>query len=516
MFRRTVVGVLFLALVACSSGSSERDVGFPDAREMERSDGGGEELIDGSVIPPADSGLRDSGVHVTLIPPDPRTLAPPLAAGIVPFFQQIAFLIGPVQVDVVPGAITPARAAVVRGVVRERGGGPLSGVEVRVDRAPELGRTWTRADGGFDLVVNGGGLVTLRYSLPNYLPVVRRISTTWADFAHADDVTLVPLDPAVTRIELGAMTTAAVAPGRAMTDERGARRASLIFAPGTRATLHMPDGTTRPLSAISVRSTEYTVGPDGPAAMPAPLPLATGYTYAVELSVDEAVAAGAGRVEFSTPVAVYLDDFVGIPTGEIVPVGYYDNEKGAWIGSPNGRVVTFIRVDGELATLDLDGDQAPDDDAAHVALGISAAERRALAIDRPAGARLWRAPVPHFSAWDFNYASAPIYDDNFRDVEIEENNSPNPCEKGGSILECQTRAVGQRVGVPGTPLMLEYRSRRTPAARQSSISFAATKSGRSVSPNLVAVHIDVTIAGQKMSTSYAPAAGVLGDTARSG
>ena len=42
----------------------------------------------------------------------------------------------------------------------------LSGVTVSVLNHPEYGQTLTRADGWFDLVVNGGGLMTLNYQTP--------------------------------------------------------------------------------------------------------------------------------------------------------------------------------------------------------------------------------------------------------------------------------------------------------------------------------------------------------------
>jgi hypothetical protein len=53
---------------------------------------------------------------------------------------------------------------------------------------------------------------------------------------------------------------------------------------------------------LSVRATEYTVSESGPDAMPPTLPPTSGYTYAAELSVDEAIAAGATSVEFMQPL----------------------------------------------------------------------------------------------------------------------------------------------------------------------------------------------------------------------
>jgi len=46
--------------------------------------------------------------------------------------------------------------------------------------------------------------------------------------------------------------------------------------------------------------------------MPAALPPTSGYTYAVELSVDQALAAGATGVHFNKPLPFYVDNFLGI------------------------------------------------------------------------------------------------------------------------------------------------------------------------------------------------------------
>ncbi|MBK8127189.1 MAG: hypothetical protein IPK56_10920 [Elusimicrobia bacterium] len=73
--------------------------------------------------------------------------------------------------------------------------------------------------------------------------------------------------------------------------------------------------------------------------MPGELPRPRGYTYAAELSADEA---GTSNVEFTQPVYVYVDNFLNFPIGETVPSGYYDREKGAWVASDNGRIVKVL------------------------------------------------------------------------------------------------------------------------------------------------------------------------------
>jgi hypothetical protein len=86
-----------------------------------------------------------------------------------------------------------------------------------------------------------------------------------------------------------------VVQGSTVADVDGTRQATLLISLRTGAEMVMPDGTREPLTTMRVRATEYTVGALGPAAMPAPLPPASGYTYAVEFSVDEALAAGVRR-----------------------------------------------------------------------------------------------------------------------------------------------------------------------------------------------------------------------------
>ena len=138
-----------------------------------------------------------------------------------------------------------------------------------------------------------------------------------------DDVVMIPLDAAVTAIDLSAATPIQVARGGVVTDKDGTRRATMFFAQGTTATI---GGV--PVTSLSIRATEYTVGPTGPKAMPGQLPPASGYTYAVELSADEAQGQ---NVQFSKPVVTYVENFLNFPVGGIVPVGFYDRARAAWV-----------------------------------------------------------------------------------------------------------------------------------------------------------------------------------------
>ena len=175
-----------------------------------------------------------------------------------------------------------------------------------------------------------------------------------------------------------------------MTDADGSRQATLLFPPGTQAQMVLPNGSTQPMTTLNVRATEYTVGANGPNAMPGALPPSSGYTYAVELSADEAIAAGATSVRFNQPVPFYVQNFVRFPVGSLVPTGFYDRGTGLWVASDNGRVIKVISIAGGLADLDLDGNGTIDDATALAALGITDAERQRLASLYTPGQELWR------------------------------------------------------------------------------------------------------------------------------
>lgn len=103
---------------------------------------------------------------------------------------------------------------------------------------------------------------------------------------------MIPVDSQVTAINLQAAIPMQAARGNVVTDSDGTRQATILFTQGTQAEMVLADGSTQPLTSLHVRATEYTVGANGLNTMPGALPPNSGYTYAVELSVDEAIAAG--------------------------------------------------------------------------------------------------------------------------------------------------------------------------------------------------------------------------------
>ena len=409
----------------------------------------------------------------------------------------------PAQTGVLQGAIDSRRAAVLRGRVTGRDGAPLPGVTISVLDHPEYGETQSRSDGLLDIAVNGGARLTVCYALAGYLPAQRSVQAPWRDYAWLPPAALIPLDAQVTRVDLSAAAPMQAARGSLVRDEAGQRQATLLFAQGTAAELVLPGGGTQPLNTLSVRATEFTVGAGGPAAMPGELPTSSGYTYAVELSVDEALAAGATDIRFSRPVFNYVENFLNFPTGSPVPTGYYDRTKGMWVASDNGRVIAVLGEAGGLATLDVDGSGQPASSQALAALGINDAERRQLAgLYRP-GQSLWRVPITHFTPWDHNWPYGPPADAQppNQPPPRPDRHEPDPCEQNGSIVECQNQVLGERIPLAGTPYSLNYRSNRV-TGRVAARTLEVPLSGASIPASLARIELEITVAGQQVIRSF--------------
>jgi RHS repeat-associated protein len=498
-------GALLASISACSGGGPSgppMGTGADAAADAARDGAGG-----GS--PDAQAG--DAGADATT-PGGPTLVAPPLDPSVsTTVATGTSFLYtGPhaIQTGVAPGAIVPVQAAVIRGRVLDASASPLPGVAVTVAHHAELGQTVTRADGFFDLAVNGGGPLTVDFGKPGLLHAQRQVDVPWQDFVVVPDVVLLAPDAQVTAIDMTASGAGMqVARGSMINDGDGQRQATVLFPAGTQSMMTMPDGTSSALATAHVRATEVTVGPNGPAAMPGTLPPSSAYTYAVDLAVDEATAAGASRVTFSQPVAFYLENFLGFATGGAVPVGYYDNDTMAWVASPDGLVVAVLDVTGGLATLDIDGSGQPAATADLATLGISDAERQQLASLYPPGQTLWRVPISHFTEWDCNWPAVPQFPDSPYpdppDPPLPPPSDPN-CT-GGSIIECQTQALGERVAITGTPFTLNYRSSRM-AGNRVPDQLIIPLSGDTVSANLKRIDLQIFVAGREFESSFPPTA----------
>lgn len=444
--------------------------------------------------------------------PNPADVSPALEpSGVETFYERNRFLFEadtPLVINADPDAVDPEEAAIVRGEVYDRNGQPLAGATIEIHGQSELGQTQSRADGGFDIMVNGGRTVTVAFSLDGYLPVQRTIQPPTQDYFVMEEVCLTPLDEAVTTIEAGS-SDVQVAEGSVVTDADGTRQACLMFEPGTNAQMVMENGETQPLSTMNVRATEYTVGEDGPLAMPAELPANVGYTYCVEFSVDEAMQAGAASVAFDQPVAFYLENFLDFPAGGVVPMGFYDRQQATWTASRNGRVITFLGSDDAgLALLDLSGNGEADSVEELLAAGITEDERRRLAGMYSEGQSLWRVEVEHFTPWDCNWPYGPPEDSEppplDLDLDDEEQPDEEECENAGSIIDPFRMTLEERIELAGSDMDLYYNS-ETMAGRNTSNAATIRISSDTVPASLLGIRLELSIAGQRIVETFSPA-----------
>ncbi|MBI3205013.1 MAG: hypothetical protein HYZ29_25980, partial [Myxococcales bacterium] len=398
----------------------------------------------------------------------------------------------PIQTGVVPGAIDSERASVLFGRVKDRTGAPVVGVNVEVLGHAELGKTSTDATGRFYLVVNGGGRVVVDYSKAGFLPAQRGVAATWQEYVPVPDVVLVaPAAPmtspsgAVTTLVLGAPAAQALV-GPTETDQDGSRRAVLIAPAGLAATIN---GVPAP-AALTLRATEYSVGSAGPGAMPAELPPNSAYTYAVELTADEAAGA---RLDFDQPVAFYVDGFLpGFVPGMTVPVGSYDRGRGLWVPEDSGLVVKIVSETAGLADLDTGG----------VPLPISSEERAVLAQLYEPPKLVWRFTTRHFSTWDCNWPFGPPPDAEPSPGPDPDPDDPlrDPCEKTGSVIECQNQTLGERIPIAGTPFWLHYRSDRVPGRAAARRLVVPIHQG-TLPASLERIEVRLTVSGKEYSAT---------------
>ena len=403
----------------------------------------------------------------------------------------------PIQTGVTANTIDVQHVAVLRGKVLLRSGAPLPAVRITILNHPEFGETLSRADGMFDMAVNGGGLLTVNYVKPGYLPAQRAADTPWEDFVELPDVVLIQSDPNVTTIDLTANIPIQVAQGSVISDTRGMRQQTLLFPQGTTASITLANGTTQVLTTLSIRSTEFTVGDSGPSAMPADLPPASGYTYAVDFSIDEATAVGATGTTFSPGVISYNENFLNFPAGLSIPVGAYDSKKAVWVPSDNGLVVKILSITNSKVDLDVDGTGVAATPAQLTGLGVTDAERTTLATLYAAGTSLWRVPVSHFSSWDSNWGIG-VPDGSGPPPDPGPPPQPPDCKDnqgGGSTILCQQQIIGEAINLVGAPFGLHYSSDRVPGYQVAN-ELVIPLSGPNAPAPLDRIDLEISIAGK--------------------
>ncbi len=447
-----------------------------------------------------------SGQCKSLLPPDPAEVAPALPVGRVSLLDRVRFMYEgtePIQTDVAPGVISNRSVAVLSGRVLDANGGPLPQVTVSVQGHPEYGKTLSRIDGEYDLVVNGGGLLTLRFTRSGAVEAQRTVRAPWQDYEALDDVALSARDGAMTPAAFPS-STAWVHSGSVTQDVRGTRRARLFVAASTSAMLRHADGSEAVASLLSLRASELGVGTSGPTGLPALLPETASPLYALELSADEAEAAQAAGVELSRAASVYVENFLHLRVGTALPVGTYDRAIATWVGGADGRVLRVLETNASLAKLDVDGSgttataQALDD------LGISVEELGAIAQLYAPGDSFFRLTVRRlaplgvglpFGVSEGSGGVAPSLPGQL--WPLDDRTLPT-----APVLD---HVLSQRLPLVGTPFTLTYRSDRVLGdKRGQKLSIDAT--GPSVGNGVLGGLVDMRIAGQRHIFSVPPAA----------
>jgi YD repeat-containing protein len=462
------------------------------------------QLLPGGTVCGAYRECNASGQCLSLLPPDPAEVAPALQVGSVSFLDRVRFLFEGdprIQTGVTANVIVGRSAAVVRGRVLGPDGLPLPKVTVSVQGHPEYGQTLSRLDGGYDLVVNGGGRLTLNYAREDVLAAQRGVAVPWQDYASLEDVGLVSRDGAVTHLSL---------PGSApvlhhaseSSDARGTRSARVFVPSGTSALMFLGNGSATPVSQLALRASEVGAGPAGSRSSIAELPETAVPVYSLELSADEADAAHAVRIQLSQSASVYVDNFPGLPVGTALPLGAYARDRATWVGAPNGRVLALVGESGGFADLDIDGSGTPASVASLEALGIDAEEQVAIAQSYDLGDEFFRLPVSGLGVFG---VSLPF--------SVDEGTGGTDPKAPGQLAPLddatlpappgETQVLAQTLPLAGTPFTLNYRSSRVLGDHRGQ-QLAIPATGTAVGSTLVASLVDVRIAGQRHAVTLPP------------
>jgi RHS repeat-associated protein len=351
------------------------------------------------------------------------------------------------------------RFSLITGRVRSIDDTPISNVSVTLHSHPEYGTVSTDAQGRFSLPVEGGTTLTVVYQKNGFITAHRKVYVPWNNIAIAETIRMIAEDPISTTVIFdGNPDTVVTHQSTEVTDEFGSRSCSMVFTGDNHAYLVDENGNdVQELTTITTRATEYTT----PESMPAVLPPTSAYTYCVELSVD-----GAERVRFEKPVITWVDNFLGFDVGEIVPVGYYDRDRGFWIPSDNGVVVKLLDTDtdGIVDALDADGDNQPDDLNSDGSCNDEVTGLGDAGIYQP-DSTYWRVAVTHFTPgdcnWPFRYPEDAIYPNPENEPDDEQPENFEIClTGGGSSVEDRSRIFHENIPIPGTDMALHYTSNR--------------------------------------------------------
>jgi RHS repeat-associated protein len=411
-----------------------------------------------------------------------------------------------IPLDATIDAYDPRRFSLVTGLVHDLDGLPIADVSIAIHDHPEYGTSNTDGEGKFSIPVEGGGTITLVYQKEGLITAHRKVHVPWNDITIAETIQMVEEDSAATTILFdGNPGTVFTHQSTEVSDEFGTRSCTMVFTGDNQAYEVDDKGTViRELGEITTRATEFTT----PDSMPAVLPPTSAYTYCAELSVD-----GAERVRFAQSVVMYVENFLGFAVGEVVPVGYYDRDKGVWVPSDNGVVVRILDtdLDGVVDALDADGDGTPDDvdndgSLSDEVMGLEDSVRY------PPGSTFWRVEVDHFSPWDHNWppvlaSEATASNAKKAPTANQQKEEGKDCKnKKNSFVEERSGIFHEDIPIPGTDVTLHYASN---AVEGYSTIITVPASGEVVPASLRRIVVKVEVAGRVFEQIFAAPADTL-------
>lgn len=386
------------------------------------------------------------------------------------------------------------RFSLIAGLVEDFSGAPISGVSVMLKGHPEYGTVYTDGTGRFTIPVEGGGTMTIAYTKAGLIDSHRQAYVPWNDIAIVETIRMIAPDSTATTVSFdGSPSSTIVHRSTKVSDAFGNRSATLVFQGDNRAYVVDEFGEiVHELPTITVRATEYAT----PETMPSALPPTSAYTYCVELSVD-----GVKRVRFDKPVTAWVNNFLGFDVGTVVPVGYYDRERGVWVPSENGVVVRLLDTDGNgiVDSLDSNNDGLLDD-----LNGNGSYTDEVIGLEDPVhyapNTTFWRVSITHFTPWDWNWPYGPPPDAISpnpqgppRADQLDDDTAPDDVQCTNSYINKRSRVYHEDITIAGTDVSLHYASSRTQGYKTI---IAVPASGSTVPGSLKSIIVRLTVAGR--------------------
>jgi hypothetical protein len=173
-------------------------------------------------------------------------------------------------------------------------------------------------------------------------------------------------------------------------------------------------------------------------------------------------------VRFSDPIAIWVDNFLGLDVGVVIPAGFYNRDRALWEPSDNGVVVKLLdtNTDTIVDALDADGDDQPDDlnnngSFSDEVMGLEDSQQYIPETT------YWRLETTHFTPGDWNLPSGTPLAATRPNSTFGPESDQSPAGNEGcygnytaSFVEERGRIVHEDMPIPGTDITLHYAGNR--------------------------------------------------------